>query len=74
MLAWDFDNDGFRDAAAWGATGLAVFRGGPQGRLQAASIVDGDFPAPIRAVRCADLDRDGDQDLLVATADRVVPL
>jgi hypothetical protein len=74
VLAWDFDNDGFRDAVVWGATGLSVYRGGPQGRFQAASIVEGDVAAPVRTVRCADLDRDGDQDLVVATADRVVVL
>ena len=71
-LVWDFDNDGFRDVAAWGSTGLATFRGGPQGKFQAAEIVEGQLANAIRAVRCADLDRDGDQDLVVATADRVV--
>ena len=47
VLAWDFDNDGFRDAAAWGATGLAIFRGGPQGTFQAVNIVDGNLAGPV---------------------------
>ncbi len=47
---WDFDNDGFRDVAAWGSTGLNTFRGGPQGKFQAAEIVEGPLASPIRAV------------------------
>ena len=70
-LVWDFDNDGFRDVAAWGSTGLNTFRGGPQGKFQAAEIVEGPLAPPIRTARCADLDRDGDQDLVVATPQRV---
>ena len=74
LLVWDVDNDGFRDTAAWNAQGLSVFRGGPQGRFQNAKVVEGDVAGPVVAARSADLDRDGDQDLVVATTDRVLML
>ncbi|MHB0959654.1 MAG: FG-GAP-like repeat-containing protein [Pirellulaceae bacterium] len=73
-LVWDFDNDGFRDVVAWGSTGLTTFRGGPQGQFQAVELIEGALSSAIPAVRCADLDRDGDQDLVVATSEGVVIL
>lgn len=68
-LVWDFDNDGFRDIAAWGETGLQVLRGGPQVKFQQVELVDAASAAAVRHARCADVDRDGDQDLVVVTAD-----
>ncbi len=74
VLVWDFDNDGYRDLVAWGAAGLSVFRGGPQGRFKAVQIIPPDLAGPIQMVRAADLDRDGDQDLVVVTPDQVLLL
>lgn len=73
-LDWDFDNDGFRDVVAWGTSGLTVYRGGPGGSFQPANLLEGGLDEPVQVVCCSDLDRDGDQDLLVATATRVVML
>jgi hypothetical protein len=68
-LVWDFDNDGFRDIAAWGETGLKLFRGGPQVKYQEVELVDAATAAAVRQARCADVDRDGDQDLVVVTSE-----
>ncbi len=65
-LVWDFDNDGFRDAAMWGDAGLAIMRGGPQGTFVPAEVVEGELTGPLQAVCCMDIERDGDQDLIVA--------
>ncbi len=66
-LVWDFDNDGFRDAAVWGDHGLSVWRGGPKATYAKAAVVTGDLAGTVNTVACIDLDRDGDQDLVVAT-------
>ena len=73
-LVWDFDNDGFRDIAAWGDAGLKLFRGGPQVKFQEVELVDAATAKAVRQVRCADVDRDGDQDLVAVTSEGLVVL
>ncbi len=68
VVTWDFDNDGYRDAVLWGDRGLQILRGGPKGTFAAAQPLQGEVPGSIRAVACRDLDRDGDQDLVVAAS------
>ncbi len=67
VLTWDFDNDGFRDAAVWGDQGLSVWRGGPNVAYAAADIVAGELTGAVKTAVCIDIDRDGDQDLVTAT-------
>ena len=69
-LTCDFDNDGYRDVAAWGEDGLSVWRGAPRGEFLASQIGP-PGPGPVRTAQAADLDLDGDLDLLVATSDRL---
>lgn len=74
VLTWDFDNDGFQDAAVWNEAGLSVWRGGPQGSFAAAPIIEQRPGGAVRVARAADLDRDGDQDLVCATTAGIVLL
>lgn len=67
LLVWDFDNDGFRDAAVWGSGGLQVLRGGTEGAFAPTAIVPEGFGGEVTVAVGADLDRDGDQDLVAAT-------
>ncbi|MEY4176474.1 MAG: hypothetical protein RLY70_48 [Planctomycetota bacterium] len=66
----DFDNDSFVDVVAWGAH-LRLFRGGPAGQFAPASpttLVD-NAPSDLFACEPADLDGDGDEDLVIAAAE-----
>ena len=78
----DFDNDTFVDVVAWGAD-LRLFRGGPDGQFSAAvtggaaagnasessaTVPIADAPRDIFGCEPADLDGDGDEDLVVAAA------
>jgi FG-GAP-like repeat len=72
LLTWDFDNSGDRDVLAWGEQGVHVQRGMPDGRFTDASEVLVNMPRGVIHCEVGDLDRDGDEDLLIATPDRVV--
>ncbi len=67
----DVDNDGFRDAVTWNASGVQVWRGGPSGAWQQAEVLRGELPGEVRQVLLCDLDRDGDQDAVVIGAQRI---
>jgi tetratricopeptide (TPR) repeat protein len=71
IFCWDFDNDGLRDAAAWGETGLTVFRGGERGTFVETDLHAGQANQPVRMAVPADLDRDGDEDVAVVFSDHV---
>ena len=62
---WDYDNDGFEDLVSWGASGLQIFRGNPNGIPQLRTELSKPFPKDVANVAIADLDADGDQDLVV---------
>lgn len=71
IMTWDCDNDGYRDIVAWSERGVDVLRGGVGGAFHAAAEL---FESPVTGVTACDvgdLDRDGDEDLLVATADGI---
>ena len=67
LAVLDADNDGRLDVALGGPGGIAVAAQRTAGKLSFLTI-DG-APAGVRALAAADLDRDGDEDLLAATAD-----
>ena len=67
VATWDFDNDGYRDAATWGGGELRILRGGPQAAFTPSQVISGDLPGPVESARCVDIDRDGDQDVVAAT-------
>ncbi|MFO0906296.1 MAG: VCBS repeat-containing protein [Pirellulales bacterium] len=70
VFPWDYDNDSFPDAIAWGAT-AEIYRGRPDGTLQKTSELLPAFPADATACEPVDLDGDGDLDLVAASADRI---
>jgi hypothetical protein len=82
LAAWDYDNDGRIDLAAWGDSGLTVLRGLPDRSGSAAPGGPRFAPADplaaplggIGSFDAADLDGDGDLDCAVATRTGVVVL
>jgi hypothetical protein len=67
VRAADLDNDGFQDAICWGSAGIRLYRGGPEGSFAPFDDSVGSFSEPVDALTCADVDHDGDLDLLVAS-------
>ncbi|HEX5446571.1 MAG TPA: CRTAC1 family protein, partial [Pirellulales bacterium] len=72
IASWDFDNDGSPDLLAWGNKTIDFFRGADDGSLAAVPPLLTGALQDIRTCRVADLDGDGDQDLAIAEADRVL--
>lgn len=70
-LVGDFDNDTHPDLVAWGEAGLKVMRGTSAARFEAADVLN---PPAEMVATCAiaDLDEDGDLDLVAARPDRLV--
>ena len=71
-LIGDFDNDTHPDLAAWGKGSIQLFRGtSTPGFKRSGDVMN---PAVDNVVACsaADLDGDGDLDLVVALADKLV--
>ncbi len=71
----DFDNDGFTDAAAWNSTldkkQIAFYRGGPNAAFEEIFVMDLEVESPIHACETADVDSDGDIDLILTCQDSV---
>ncbi|MFM8890670.1 MAG: CRTAC1 family protein, partial [Planctomycetia bacterium] len=61
VAAWDYDNDGVLDLAAWGDAGLGISRGLPGGSYDRAAGA-ADMPRRVIGFDAADLDADGDLD------------
>jgi len=72
LLTWDFDNDGFLDILAWNEDGMTVFRAVPDGAFQRVEDLISSPPKKIAACDVADMDNDGDIDLVVATSRRLI--
>jgi hypothetical protein len=71
LTIWDFDNDGYLDTLTWHESTLTTFRGGPLGHFQPAPKLTVELPADVVACDVADMDNDGDLDLIVACAESI---
>ena len=68
-VALDFDNDGARDFVVRGEAGVTLYRGMFDGSLEVRSQEAAGWLKPAVALTVSDVDRDGDQDLVVASAE-----
>lgn len=76
-LQWqllDYDNDGYQDLFAFDEGGSQLLRGEPDGRMEQTSSTLPKLEAEIIAAKQADLDGDGDLDLVLLTSDAIFPL
>ncbi len=64
LQLFDFDNDGYQDVLVWGETGCSLFRGEPRGGFSEQTEMAAGFPEKVVGCDVADLDADGDLDLL----------
>ena len=71
-ITCDFDNDGHPDTIGWGEAGPELFWGTSAGRFTRAAGVIKSPPAKVAACAAADLDGDGDLDLVFADAGQIV--
>jgi tetratricopeptide (TPR) repeat protein len=67
----DLDNDGFIDLLTWHGQTLSALRGGPLGQFEPVEKLTSELPSTISGCDVADVDSDGDLDVLVTCAESV---
>ncbi len=72
LATWDYDNDGYLDFVAWNTDGVEIYRGGPGGQFKPVPQLFDQQPVNVTSCDIDDLDGDGDIDLLVVQANRLV--
>ncbi|HEV3024185.1 MAG TPA: CRTAC1 family protein, partial [Pirellulales bacterium] len=74
IATWDYDNDGHMDLVTWGLDGVDGFRGKSRGRFSSVTGLFNLAATSIRTCRVGDLDGDGDEDLAIVDANRLLLL
>lgn len=67
----DYDNDGFQDAVTWRGDTITFRRGGPQAAFDNVDTLRAELDSSIVACETADIDSDGDIDLIVVCDESV---
>lgn len=65
IVEGDLDNDGWGELVLWSETGVRILRGESGGRWTPADPLPSDVHSPVRSCTLADVDGDGDLDLLL---------
>ncbi|MCA9009800.1 MAG: VCBS repeat-containing protein [Planctomycetaceae bacterium] len=73
LMTWDYDNDGWVDIVTWTNDSLRIFRRHDENHFRDVSglIDELDVPHPMRSCRTADIDQDGDSDVLLTSTQGV---
>ncbi|MDA0284395.1 MAG: FG-GAP-like repeat-containing protein, partial [Planctomycetota bacterium] len=64
LASADFDNDGFIDIMSWNGDSLTLHRGGPLAQFQTVADTSPTLPSEVKSLSIADIDSDGDIDLI----------
>jgi hypothetical protein len=71
VTTFDYDNDGFLDALLWGEDRISVQRGGSDGAFDHVIDLDRKLDSTVNSCEPADIDADGDIDVIVVCQNSV---